>query len=673
MFRYPCIFTVFCLSLYGASLFGHDAVYLPSFEVVGKETSLLGEAMSASQGFVGGEDLEIATASGGSDLLEAVPGMIATQHSGSGKAKQYFLRGFNLDHGTDFAAFVDGMPVNMPSHGHGQGYADTNFVIPEFVSMVSYLKGPYYALVGDFASTGSASMTLRDVLESDFAQFSIAEDERYRLVGGMSRSALGGEVLLGVELEENNGPWVLDENLHKRNTIVRYSKGNYDERFSLTAMFYDSSWDATDQIPQRAIEDGRLSIYGYVDPTVGGRTTRYSLSGNWRKDEGHVRTFATLYSMYYDMNLWSNFTYFLDDYENGDQFEQADRRLVHGFTFGKTFYYQELFGKQTNHTLALESRWDAIDRVGLYHTRERERLSTTREDRVDVLSTGLAYEMKVDWTPMLRTHFGLRLDGVRHESESLIGAGGGKADDWLACPKMNIVYAPNQSMEWFASYGEGFHSNDARVASLGGDVDPLAASEGMEAGIRYQIEGILNTSVAVWSLDLDSELLYVGDAGETEASRPSERWGVDWTSFVALGDRWTADFDLAWSDANFSDASSDGDYIPGVVEQKLGAGLSYRWGESGRIGLKYRYFGDRPLIEDGSVWSESSESVNLTVSGGINEWAWTLQLFNVFDSQDPDISYFYESRLEGEVNAVADIHGHVMKPRTFMATIRRSF
>lgn len=654
-------------------LSAHDAVYLPSINVVGKETSLHGEAMSASQGYVGGEDLEIATASGGSDLLEAVPGLIATQHSGSGKAKQYFLRGFNLDHGTDFAAMVDGMQVNMPTHGHGQGYADTNFVIPEMVSMVSYLKGPYYAMVGDFSSTGSANISFRDVLEQDFAQFSVAEDERYRTVGGLSRSALGGEVLVGVELEQNEGPWELDENLQKQNAMVRYSGGSYDERFSLTAMFYDSSWDSTDQIPQRAIDDGSLSIYGYVDPTVGGRTTRYSLSGNWRKDVEHTRTFATAYSIYYDMNLWSNFTYFMDDPENGDQFEQADRRLSHGVTLGKTFYYQEIFGKQTNHTIALQGRWDAIDRVGLYNTRARERLSTTREDQVDVLSTGLAYEFEVDWSARLRSHIGVRFDGVRQESESLIGAASGEADEWLTSPKFNLVYTQNESLEWYASYGKGFHSNDARVASLGGTVDPLAASEGMEAGARYQVNGVFNTSVALWSLDLDSELLYVGDAGETEASRPSERWGVDWTSFVAMGERWTADFDFAWSDAQFSDVSPDGNYIPGVVERKMSAGLSYRWGENGRASVQYRYFGDRPLVEDGSVRSESSEAVNLTVTGGSDAWKWTLQLFNVFDSQDPDISYYYESQLEDETIPVADIHGHVMKPRTFMATLRRNF
>ncbi|MDQ8204957.1 TonB-dependent receptor [Pelagicoccus sp. SDUM812003] len=629
--------------------------------------------MSASQGYVGGDDLALATAEGGSDLLEAVPGMIATQHSGTGKAKQYFLRGFNLDHGTDFAAMVDGMQVNFPTHGHGQGYADTNFVIPEMVSMISYLKGPYYAMVGDFSSTGSASIGFKDMLERDFVSASVGEYGRQRLVSGMSRPAAEGNLLFGLELEENDGPWVLDENLAKRSGLLRYSAGNYDERFSVTAMAYDSSWDATDQIPERAIASGDLSIYGFVDPTVGGRTTRYSLSANWRRDQGHVRTFANAYSIYYDMNLWSNFTYFLEDPVNGDQFEQADRRMVYGASFGKTYFYQELFGKQTNHTIALQFRWDDIDQVGLYKTKERHRLSTIREDEVGVVSSGLIYEAKVDWSPKLRMHLGARLDNVDHRSRSRVGMESGVASDWLISPKTNIVYTMNDALEWYASAGYGFHSNDARAASVGDKVDPLVSSQGAELGLRYRFEQRLNTSLSLWRLDLDSELLYVGDAGETEASRPSERWGLDWTSFARLGSGFMADLDVAWSHARFSDLNPAGRHIPGVVERKLGAGLSYGWGEKGRVSLKYRYFGDRPLEESGAIRSRSSETVNVTVRGGNENWEWKILLSNLLDSQDPDISYWYESRLAGEFDAVADVHSHVMKPRSLAVELTRHF
>ncbi len=661
-----------CVAAAFGQLHAHDAVYLPSFEVVGRKSSLHGEAMSASQGFVAAEDLQLTLGEGAGGLLESVPGMVATQHSGSGKANQYFLRGFNLDHGTDFAVSVDGMQVNTPSHGHGQGYADLNFLIPEMVSMVSYLKGPYYSMVGDFASTGSASMSLKDMLESDFTELSLGEYGQQRLVGGASREWANGNVLFGLELEENDGPWELDENLRKRNGMFRYSKGNYDERFSLTAMAYDSSWTSTDQIPEREVEAGRLSEFGFIDPTVGGRTTRYSVSANWRRDQGHVRTFASAYGIHYDMNLWSNFTYYLEDEVEGDQFEQADRRQSYGLTFGKIFYYQQLFGKQTSHALVLQSRWDRVDTLGLYHTKERQRLSTTREDRADIVSTALAYEMKMDITARLRGQFGLRFDRLDTVVEDLVGQGSRSAGDWISSSKANLVYTMNERVEWYASFGEAFHSNDVRGAVEG--ADPLVGSRGAELGARYQLAGKLNASIAAWTLDLDSELLYVGDAGETEASRASERRGVDFTLFAALHEKVNVDVDLAWSDASFVEEPGVGSFIPGVVERKFGARVVYQLREDIGLSLKYRYFGDRPLDEEGLVFSQASESVSLQLSGELEDWQWTFQLSNLFDSRDPDISYYYSSRLDGEATGgVADIHSHVMKPRRLQFSLKRFF
>ncbi|MDQ8201114.1 TonB-dependent receptor [Pelagicoccus enzymogenes] len=650
----------------------HDAVYLPAFEVAGRESSLHGEASSASQGFVGADELQLSLGEGSGGLLEAVPGMVATQHSGSGKGNQYFLRGFNLDHGTDFAVSVDGMPVNIASHGHGQGYADLNFLIPEMVSMVSYLKGPYYSMVGDFSSAGSASLQLRDLVERDFAEVGIGDYGQQRFVSGVSRELAGGDSLFGLELENNDGPWDLDENLRKRNGLFRYSKGNYDQKFSLTFMGYDSSWTATDQIPEREVESGRLSDFGFVDPTVGGRTSRYSLSANWKRDRGHVRTFATAYGIHYDMNLWSNFTYFLDDEEDGDQFEQADRRQTYGLSLGKVFYYQELWGKQVNHTVILQGRWDEIDKLGLYKTRERSRLEAVREDAASVVSTALAYEATLDWTARLRSQVGMRWDRVDGEVDAIGGLASRKAGDDIVSPKANLIFTQNDAFEWYASFGEAFHSNDVRGMVDG--ADPLAGSQGSELGLRYQIPGKLNASLAVWDLDLDSELLYVGDAGTNEISGASERNGVDVAVYAALSENLSMDLDYTWSDARYRDAAAGEAFIPGVVEEKLGLGAVYRFGEDYDVSLRYRYFGGRPLDEAGSVFSESSETVSLQVAGRLSDWEWTAQLSNLFDSRDPDISYYYESRLPGEPSGgVADIHSHVMKPRRLQLTLRRLF
>ncbi|MBC2606122.1 TonB-dependent receptor [Pelagicoccus albus] len=654
------------------TLYADSTIYLPAFQVVGQETSLHGEAVSASQGYVGSDDLALLMAEGAGGLLESVPGMIATQHSGTGKANQYFLRGFNLDHGTDFLVTVDGMPINMASHGHGQGYADMNFLIPEMVSMVSYLKGPYYAMVGDFSSAGSASMSLRNVFAQDFAELALDEYGQQRFVAGVSRELEAGNTLFAMELEDNDGPWDLDENLQKRNGVFRFSKEGAGQRFSLTAMAYDASWDATDQIPDRLVESGEISEFGYIDPTVGGRSTRYSLSANWRLDDKDQRTFASVYAIHYDMNLWSNFTYFLEDQENGDQFEQADRRQLYGFNFGKSYYHVELLGKQTTHTLSVSGRWDDIDRLGLYATRERERLSTVREDEVDVKMVSGAYEMRVNWTPRLRSQVGIRFDNT---DISVLGdqvENSGDAGDSIASPKANLVYTMNDNMEWYLSAGESFHSNDARGAVVG--VDPLVASRGHEFGFRYQLAGKFNSSVAFWSMNLDSELLYVGDAGGTEASLSSERSGVDWTTFFAISERLNADLDFAWSDGSFAEGPADQRFIPGVVKKKWGGGLSYRLSDAMSLGLRYRFFGERPLIEDGSVMSEASESVSLRISGKHGDWEWMAQVSNLFDSRDPDISYYYESRLLGELaEGVADIHSHVMKPRRLQVSLKRLF
>lgn len=663
-----------------------DVVELDEMTVKGRSSPLVGEAISASQGLIGQIDLETRPILRTGEILEAVPGMIVTQHSGSGKANQYFLRGFNLDHGTDFATWIDGMPVNMVTHGHGQGYTDINFIIPELVETITYRKGSYYSQVGDFSSAGAAAITTFDTLENDKVGITIGERDYIRAFAAASQEIGSGDLLVGLEHTTNNGPWDVDEDLKKISGLAKYSKQNENgHAYNVTFMGYDSSWDSADQIPQRAVESGLITPFGSIDDTVGGSSSRYSLSGSWSYDGEDSYTTASVYSIYYDMDLWSNFTYFLDNPEDGDQFQQSDRRMLYGANLSHTLEHQHLLNLHLKSTFGLQTRFDDVDRVGLYNTREREILSTNREDKVKELSLSAYYDGSLKVTESVRANFGARVDYYDFDVDSDLEVNSGSADEVLVSPKLNLVYTPTNSSEYYLSAGYGFHSNDARGTTITVDpsdgvtpvesVDLLVRSLGYEVGVRHHWTERSNTSISLWALELDSELLYVGDAGNTEASRPSERYGIELANYFALNNGFSIDLDLAFTDAGYSDSSPDGDEIPGAIESVGSVGISYRTPEQPWFGsIRYRYFSDRPLIEDGSVTSDDFESVNLKIGYEAESWSVSLDLLNAFDSKDHDITYYYGSRLPNEpAGGVEDIHYHIIEPRTIRMNLSYLF
>lgn len=668
------------------TLSAQDVVELDALTVEGRGSLLVGEALSASQGIIGQIDLQTRPMLRTGEVLEAVPGMIVTQHSGTGKANQYFLRGFNLDHGTDFATWIDGMPVNMVSHGHGQGYTDLNFIIPELVDNISYLKGSYYSEVGDFSSAGSASIQTMRELNKDMVSVDYGEDGYLRVFGAASQSVGDGTLLIGAENVVNNGPWDIDENLNKINGLVTYSAApREDLEYAVTLMAYDSSWDSADQIPDRAVKQGLITPFGSIDDTVGGSSSRYSLSGNITKNGVEHSTKLSAYTIYYDMDLWSNFTYFLDNPVEGDQFQQSDRRTIYGTELAHTIKNAQLFGNDIQQTLGLQTRYDAVDKVGLYKTQARQILSTNREDSVDEYSLSAYYDASLSWSKNFRTNFGARLDYFNFDVESDFAANSGNASDSLFSPKFNAIYTPTEETELYLSAGYGFHSNDARGATISIDpsdrvtplesVDLLVQSLGYELGIRHHWTERSNTSVALWTLDLDSELLYVGDAGNTEASRPSERVGIEFANYFVLTDALSLDLDAAFTDSSYSDVSADGDEIPGAIDSVLSLGFNYNASSSPWFGsVRYRYFSDRPLIEDGSERSDSFGSVNLKIGYKSEDWRVSLDLLNAFDSQDSDITYFYGSRLPGEpAGGIEDRHYHIIQPRSLRLNVTKLF
>ncbi|HMJ88692.1 MAG TPA: TonB-dependent receptor, partial [Candidatus Acidoferrum sp.] len=523
---------------------------LDEIVVEGREDSLIGVADSATQGTVGAKQLADRPIQRAGEILETVPGVIITQHAGGGKANQYFLRGFNLDHGTDFYTTLDDMPVNLPSHGHGQGYTDMNIVIPELVQRVNYEKGVYYAQNGDFASAGAAHLETFRVLPQSFVTLEGGMYGYGRLVTASSPQLRNGYLLYGAEAYHHDGPWKNADDYQKFNGIVSYSLGDTANGYSITARGYHGRWGSSDQVARSAIEQHVVNFYDSLDDTTGGDSQRYSFQAEWHRSGDRSATKLMAYGFYYDLDLFSNFTYFLDDPVRGDQFEQKDRRWVRGLNASHTLFGQ-LAGREMENTFGLQVRDDVI-RNGLFRTQHRDRISTTRRDDIAESSVGLYFENKVQWAEKIRTVAGLRGDFYHFDVDSTLGANSDARADVIGSPKLSLIFGPWEKTEVYLQGGLGHHSNDGRGANTRIDpasgarvsrADPLVQTYGAEFGARNTFVPGLQSTVSLWWLDVDSELLFVGDAGATEASRPSRRHGVEFANYYNVNKWITLDAD----------------------------------------------------------------------------------------------------------------------------------
>jgi hypothetical protein len=644
---------------------------------------LIGVADAATQGVVTANEIARRPFQRAGEILETVPGVIVSQHSGEGKANQYYLRGFNLDHGTDVAVTVAGVPVNMPTHGHGQGYADANFLIPELISGVQYKKGPYYADESDFASAGAVNVNYLSFLDKPIALVQAGTGGFRRALVAASSRAGQGYLLYAIEAGKNDGPWVRPDDFRKWNGVLRYTRGGQSGGFSVTAMGYDAEWNSTDQIPGRAVASGELSRFGLLDPSDGGVTSRYSVASDWQRNSTSSLSQAGAYLLRYRMNLFSNFTYFLDDPDHGDQFEQSDDRLVVGMR-GSHRWLGRWGSLATENVVGVQLRHDDIRNVGLYHTRGRVRLATTRQDQVAESSGGLYAQTSLQWARSLRTVLGARADHYRFDVQSDDPRNSGRAAATIFSPKLTTIFGPWRNTEFYMNAGSGFHSNDARGATISVDpatgqpvdrVTPLVRTRGAEIGIRSTPVRRFHMTASLWGLDMASELLFVGDAGTTEASRPSRRIGVELSTYYNVLEWLAIDGDYAFSRARFRDEDPAGDRIPGAIEGVASLGLSIidRGGLSGE--LRYRYFGPRPLIENDTVRSEASNLVNARVGYRLSpRLRIDVDMFNVLDAEVSDIDYFYTSRLPGEpAEGFDDVHFHPVEKRTLRLAFTTSF
>jgi outer membrane receptor protein involved in Fe transport len=676
----------------------HDPSVTRMEEVVveGRQDVLTGLADSATQGTIGSDELSNRPIQRTGEILETVPGVIITQHAGGGKANQYFTRGFNLDHGTDFSTDLDGMPLNLPTHAHGQGYADLNIVIPELIDRIDFEKGPYFPSNGDFSTVGAAHLVFANTLPSHTLKVEEGDDRYERVVYAGSNPVASGNLLEGFEAYHENGPWVVPDDYKRYNGVLKYSQGNASRGYSVMAMAYHGQWNSTDQVSASAVASGLIPFYGSQSPTDGGYSQRYSLQAEWHRQDSASAINIMAYAFHYDMNLFSNFTYYLES-PDGDQFEQQDNRSVAGLKASDNLKGKFL-GRRMENTFGAQLQTSWID-VGLYQTVDKVRTNkvdydgnlipaATKVDAVTEISGGLYYENQVWWTDKFRSEVGLRENIYNVDVRDCDPVNSGDRTASLASPKLSLIFGPWDKTEIYLQGGYGFHSNDARTDTatvnpdnsvVGVHLPVLVPSRGTEIGVRTTTVTKLQSTLSLWYLHDDSELYFNGisaDSGETSASQQAtHRYGIEFSNYYTPMAGLTFDLDYADSWAHFdSPTTADEDVTPGgtlvdeAIHQSLAAGVTVNGSGGWESTLRVRYFGPRPLVSDGSVMSKSTLIVNLGLGYRINKtWRLTGEVLNLLNRHDHDIDYYYQSKNSPKPGSPApnEDHFHAVEPIGF--------
>lgn len=627
------------------------------------------------------------------EFLELVPGLIVSQHSGTVKANSYFLRGFALDNGTDFAGFVDDVPYNLPSNPHSQGYLDLNSVIPELIERVDFRKGPYYTDVGDFSTVGTVNIHYVDELPFGFWRMEAGKWDWFRTVVASSGHVGQGVLLYGIEDTYYNGPYQSRENAGRLSAVFKYSMGDSCDGLRLSAYLYNASGNLNNQIPLRAVHQGLISSLGNEDPSDFLTTQRYTLNGQWwHRSDGGALTQANVYAYYYSLNIFSNFTFFLEDPVHGDQIDQLDRRWVTGLNLAHT-WDSALVGHCLQHSVGLQIRNDSLPHVGLHHTENRELVNVISDDTVDQFSVGVYGQSQIKWTEKARTVLGLRGDFYTFDvQDPYIPENSGTRNSSLPSPKGSLILGPWNRTNFYLNGGYSFHSNDARGVlavlnpSFTGEepavptraAPGLARSRGCEVGCRSQAIPGLTTGAALWQLHLQQELIFEGDEGATVPRRSSDRYGIEWTNTYEVCPWLYLNADYAWSHGRLlgpGDPDAPGNHIPDAITTTFSGGPMIQLPSGWFAELRFRYWGPRALIEDNSASSRATQTFDASMGYQNKRLSAGLELLNLFNSNGHDIDFFYTSALKTDPNfpdGVADIHFRQLEPfaARFYLTLR---
>ncbi|MFD1613745.1 TonB-dependent receptor [Gelatiniphilus marinus] len=607
-------------------------------------------------------DLKTSPVKSSQEILRKIPGLIIGQHAGGGKAEQIFLRGFDIDHGTDIAIDVDGMPVNMVSHAHGQGYADMHFIIPETIDNIDFAKGAYYANKGNFNTAGYVDINTKKTIDDNIVS---VEAGQYGTLRALSMLKIVDEehskAYLASELMLSDGVFESPQNFNRINVMGRYNFNNYkDQEFNMAISHFQSKWDASGQIPVRAVESGLISRFGAIDDTEGGNTSRSNFWINHTKElDEHSSIKSSAYLSKYDFELFSNFTFFLEDPVNGDQIHQKEDRTIIG---AKTAYEHSLHLKdhdaQLKYELGVGFRYDDVNDVQLSRTLNRqtilERLAYGNIDELNGFTYAHLTYKKNKWT----LNPGLRLDYFNFDYENLLTAAyDNKSENkFLVSPKLNFIYAASPKLQVFAKTGLGYHSNDTRVVTANNGKKILPTAFGADLGVIMKPIDRLVINAALWSLFLQQEFVYVGDAGIVEPSGKTKRYGVDFGLRYQLTDGLFFNTDVNYTYARSSDDPSGQDYIPLAPDLTSSGGLSFRDLGNFSGGLSYRFIKDRPANEDNSIVADGYFITDFNLNYNHKNWTFGLIVENLFDSEWNETQFATESRLFNEPDAVEEIH-----------------
>lgn len=605
-------------------------------------------------------DIQTNPVNSSQDVLRKIPGLFIGQHAGGGKAEQIFLRGFDIDHGTDINVSVDGLPVNMVSHAHGQGYADLHFIIPETIDKIDFGKGPYYENKGNFTTAGYVGFLTKQKLDNSSIKLEVGQFQTYKLLGMFKLIENNNQnAYVATEFLSTDGYFDSPQNFNRINFFGKYtSRINNQDKLNITASYFDSKWDASGQVPQRAIESGLISRFGAIDDTEGGATSRSNLLVSYDKILGENASIKNkVYLNQYDFELYSNFTFFLEDPANSDQIKQKENRIIYGLN---SEYYKSFANGniQGSWKAGIHLRNDKSKDNELSHTANRsETLEQIQVGNINETNWGAYLGATIDvnkWTfnPSIRVdYFDFQYnDNLFPTYKTQENA---KA---IVSPKLNILYNPAQNIQIYLKTGKGFHSNDTRVVIAEEGKKILPAAYGFDLGYIWKPTPKMVLNIAYWYLYLEQEFVYVGDAGIVELSGKTKRQGID------LSYRYQPLTCLFWNlDANYTyaraiDAPNRENYIPLAPNFTLVSGLNFIF-KSGLYGsINVRHLANRPANEDNSIVAKGYTISDLNAGYKWKKIDIAIQIQNLFNTEWNETQFATESRLQTETTPVEEIH-----------------